>query len=197
VEGVAAIPLQHNGRMRARLHLLLSAWERSAKGMAGISVIVEDKIRMPAFALEPALDLGVLLGNRGADGNLSGVAIIPGGRRGDVALTIEPLAELVVGASDMLAEGMPASGFVLREVAARAFRIMRNGSGAGSFRPRSRLLGSAARGCEQYEDRAHKNEAAGESGRVQRRTKKHEAFRLPHSLWDEKRKRRESSAALL
>lgn len=75
---------------------------------------------MAAGPVEPALDAVLRLRDGGAHGLFGGGTIGVSGRSGDVAFSLETLAELVVGLADVLAQNVTAGGFVLAEVAGGA-----------------------------------------------------------------------------
>jgi hypothetical protein len=85
--------------------------------VGGVAVVIEQEVGMAAFAIQPALDLSAVLFEPGSDCMFRGVPIGPGGGGGDVALVTKAFAKLIIGASDMLAEGMASGRFILRQIA--------------------------------------------------------------------------------
>ena len=77
---------------------------------------------MTALACQPPGNLAALLSNRGTHGGFSAGTVIPGGSGGDVALTLQAFAQLGVGASDVLAQGVATGSLILGEIATGARR---------------------------------------------------------------------------
>jgi len=68
---------------------------------------------MASRAIEPAVDAVLVAGDGLADRLLRGGSIGPGGGRRDISFAFQPLAELVVGAADVLVQRVSTGGFVL------------------------------------------------------------------------------------
>jgi len=78
-------------------------------------------------ARQPSRYFVVLVRDGGPYRDFGRVAVVPGGGGGNVAFVFEALAELCVGAANMLAKGMAAGGFVLRKIAALRHGCLRGG----------------------------------------------------------------------
>jgi hypothetical protein len=98
--------------MGARLDVVVTPAQSSSEGMRGVSVVVEDEVRM-SIAIEPAGNSVALLFECGADNCFGAFAVIPGRGGGDVALVCEAFAEFGVGASYVFAQSVAAGGLIL------------------------------------------------------------------------------------
>src|SRR6516162_3216873 len=127
--------------MSAGLGLIGVAAEGPADGVGRIAIVVEHEVGM-AVAGEPALDAVVVLREGAAYGAFGGVAIGPSGSGGDFVFMAEALAELIVGAADVLTERVPAGGFVPGEVVGREDSHI----GANRHPPGRRIAGRGVAG---------------------------------------------------
>jgi len=107
---------------------------------------------MTFFAIEPPLDLVVVLCESDTDGMFGVLATSPGGCDRDVALAAKALAEFVIRSTDVLAQRVAASRFILRKIArwggGQALLIL-------SARERAcaaGLSGLASEGCHQDQE---------------------------------------------
>jgi hypothetical protein len=76
------------------------------------SVEVQSEVGAWIPSINPAIDLGAIGAQCGGNGLFGRGAIGPGGGCGDVAFTTEAFAKLVVGAANMLLQGVAAALFV-------------------------------------------------------------------------------------
>ena len=123
-----AIPLENDDGVGARLGLVIAAVYGASNRMAGIAVIVDDKVGVSAVAVEPAVDFRLILLESNTHGEFGSGAVGVGRSGRDVALVAQALAKLVVGASNVFLESVASGGFVLREIV-RGSRAGLRGSG--------------------------------------------------------------------
>ena len=127
---------------------------------------------MTFLAIEPPLDLVVVVCESDSDGMFGGFAIGPGGCGRDVALAAEALAEFVIGSPDVLAQRVATSRFVLRKIA-------RGGRGKALLILAAReracaagLGGLASPGCHQNQEKGGRGNPENEK-----------CFTSTHKLW--------------
>jgi len=84
--------------------------------MGRVSIIVDNQVRMPAAAAEPALDLFAILLDCSPDCTFSRFPIGPGGSGSNVAFVAQAPAEFVIRPANVLAKRMAPGSLILREV---------------------------------------------------------------------------------
>ena len=102
--------------MRTGLGLIGIAIQRATDRVGRVSIIIDHQVRMPYWAVEPAVDLVAILFDRHADGALGSFTICPRRSGGDIALVTESLPKFSVGAPNVFAERVAAGRFILREI---------------------------------------------------------------------------------
>ena len=84
---------------------------------------------MASGTIQPALELVAILGKCRAHGALGGFAIGPGGSGGNVAFVTQAHPKLLIGSTNVLAQGMSSGGLVSGEIA-RCSVFWRSDSGS-------------------------------------------------------------------
>src|SRR5689334_7710552 len=102
--------------MRARLRCFLTTTQRAADGMRRVAIIIEHQVRVPARTGKPAGNFIAVLFEYGAHNTFRRFAIRVSRGGGDVRFALEALAKFVVGSAYVLAQGMSARLFVLRQI---------------------------------------------------------------------------------
>ena len=109
VTGRRIIPQNHDN-VGAGARLTVAPVEGASHGPIGD--IIEHQVGMPS-PVQPALNAVLVLRNRFADDALRGSPVRIGGSARDRGLALEPVAEFIVGATHVLAQDVPAGGFIL------------------------------------------------------------------------------------
>lgn len=148
--------------MGARTCPIVAAAKGSPDWMGWIAIVVDDEVGMASLAIEPALNLVVILGKGDPHGVLRGLAVGPCGGRGNLALAAQTPAEFIVSATDVLAQGVASGRLVLREVAGRGGSLLM--LRVGKRRRGSGLRGLASQARKQPEADKHGSSETDPSG---------------------------------
>jgi hypothetical protein len=100
--------------MGTGLTLIFAATHRPADGMRRITLVIQHQVGMAAFAIKPAADLRLLRLQKAPDNHLRRRPIGISRCRGNVPFASQPPPQLVVGAADMLLQGVTTCSFILR-----------------------------------------------------------------------------------